>query len=213
VNPSILTGPIGTARAALGRAFTLGHLGNLSHAKGIDTVLDTFRALHGQRGDIRLKLAGPFYPGEARRLVTRALADFPENVEWSGPVFGEEKRIFFNQIDCFLFPTRSESWGIVLNESMAAGVPVIASDRGCIRTVVGDRAGVVIATHEDFASRAGEQVLRWIDDPEAYRAASKAACEQAVFLQQEADETLEQFVDQLFDRHGQREVVGQVTPV
>jgi len=166
-------------------------------------------AVHGARRDIRLKLAGPFYPGEARRLVTRALSDFPENGEWIGPVFGQEKWGFFNQIDCFLFPTRSESWGIVLNEAMAAGAPVIASDRGCIRTVVGDRAGIVIPRDENFASRAAEQVLRWMDNPEEYQAASKAACEQAIFLQREADEVLEQFVDQLYDRHGQREPVRQ----
>jgi glycosyltransferase involved in cell wall biosynthesis len=209
VNPSLMTGPIGTSRTASGQPFTLGHLGNLSHAKGIDKVLDTFRALHNERSDIRLKLAGPFFPGKARRLVTCALLDFPENVEWIGPVFGQEKCNFFNQIDCFLFPTRSESWGIVLNEAMAAGVPVIASDRGCIRAVVGDRAGIVIHPNENFASRAAEQVLRWIDNPEEYQAASKAACDQAIYLQRYADEILEQFVDQLFDSHVQQVAIGQ----
>jgi glycosyltransferase involved in cell wall biosynthesis len=211
VNPSLLTGPIGTPRTSPKHAFTLGHLSNLSHAKGIDKVLDTFRALHPNRREIRLKLAGPFYPGEAQRLVTRAVADFPEHVEWIGPVFGQEKLNFFNQIDCFLFPTRSESWGIVLNEAMAAGVPVIASDRGCIRTVVGDRAGIVVDRNQDFTAPAAEQVLRWIENPEEYQAASSAACEQASSLQREADEVLEQFVDQLSGRKSRQDAVLQTS--
>jgi glycosyltransferase involved in cell wall biosynthesis len=212
VNPSLVAGSIGTPRTACGSPFTIGHLGNLSHAKGLDLVLNTFRTIHGLRGDVRLKLAGPFYPGEARQLVTQALAEFPNNVEWIGPVFGQEKSDFFNEIDCFLFPTRSESWGIVLNEAMAAGVPVIASDRGCIRTVVGERAGIVVNQHEGFASRAAEQIGHWIDNPDEYRAASEAACERAAFLQREADEMLEAFVDQIFDRRVLQPAVRQAAP-
>jgi glycosyltransferase involved in cell wall biosynthesis len=196
LNPSLLSGPIGTSRRTCGQRVTLGHLSNLSHAKGIDSVLDTFRALYQRQCNVRLKLAGPFFPGGARQLVMQATADFPEHVEWLGPVFGEEKSAFFRDIDCFLFPTRSESWGIVLNEAMAAGVPVIAADCGCIRTLVGDRAGTVVARHQDFATRAAEQVLLWMENPESYRDASIAACEQATILQQEAGEVLEAFVEQ-----------------
>lgn len=200
LNPSLLTGPIGTSRRTCGQLFTLGHLSNLSHAKGIDRVLDTFRALRQQQGNVRLKLAGPFFPGGAQRLVTRALADFPQHVEWLGPVFGEQKSAFFRDIDCFLFPTRSESWGIVLNEAMAAGVPVIATDCGCIRTLVGDRAGIVVNRDQDFATRAAEQVLLWMENSQSYQAASNAACEQATVLQREADEVLEKFVEHFTGR-------------
>jgi glycosyltransferase involved in cell wall biosynthesis len=212
VNPSLLTGPIGQSRAEPRKPFTLGHLGNLSRAKGIDIVLDTFRQIHRERGDVRLKLAGPFYPGEARRLVTAARAALPGMVEWMGPVFGEEKWKFYREIDCFLFPTRSESWGIVLNEAMASGVPVIAADRGCIRTVVGKRAGIVIHPNDDFAKRATDQVVRWISNPEEYRAASEAARQRAIDLQHEADETLEQFVDQVFGRPAAQLAARQAAP-
>jgi glycosyltransferase involved in cell wall biosynthesis len=205
VNPSLLTGPIGAPRSAASQPFTIGHLSNLSPAKGIDIVLDTFRRLHKQRSDVRLKLAGPFYPGPARDLVTNALQEFPQNIESVGPVFGEAKLNFFRQIDCFVFPTRSESWGIVLNEAMAAGVPVIAPDRGCIRTVVGDRAGIVIHPGEDFAARAAEQIMKWIDQPDEYRAASEAAWEQATELKREADEVLERFVEQISGQQPARE--------
>jgi glycosyltransferase involved in cell wall biosynthesis len=195
-----LTGPIGTSRGTCGQLFTLGHLSNLSHAKGIDRVLDTFRALHQQQCNVRLKLAGPFFPGGAQQLVTRALAEFPQHVEWLGPLFGEQKSAFFRDINCFLFPTRSESWGIVLNEAMAAGVPVIATDCGCIRTLVGNRAGIVVDRDQDFAIRAAEQVLLWMENSQSYQAASNAACEQATLLQREADEVLERFVEQFTGR-------------
>jgi glycosyltransferase involved in cell wall biosynthesis len=85
-----------------------------------------------------------------------------------------------------------------LNEAMAAGVPVIASDRGCIRTLVGDQAGIVIPADGDFAKLAADQAARWIENPDEYRAASQAACERAAYWKREADQVLEQFVAQVF---------------
>jgi glycosyltransferase involved in cell wall biosynthesis len=83
---------------------------------------------------------------------------------------------------------------------MAAGVPVIATACGCIRTVVGDRAGVVVARDQDFPTRAAQQVLLWMEDSESYRAASEAASDQAAFLHRQAGEVLEKFVEQITDQ-------------
>ena len=73
-----------------------------------------------------------------------------------GPVYGDDKAKFFAEIDVLLFPTqyKHESWGIVLNEALAAGVPVITNDRGCSSIVVGDRAGLVVPDPAQFVASA-----------------------------------------------------------
>jgi glycosyltransferase involved in cell wall biosynthesis len=81
---------------------------------------------------------------------------------------------------------------------MAAGVPVIAYDRGCVEVVVGPRAGVVIDRHKDFSSIAADQIERWMEHEDEYRAASKAAVEQAAFLHDEGRRTLAEFTRYVF---------------
>ncbi len=135
---------VGVAAQAAAVPMRLGHVGNLSLEKGLELVLQTLRELLKAGSQVRLRLAGPCFTAAAERLVNEALREFPDHIEYLGPVYRREKLDFFSAIDCFLFPSRSESWGIVLNEAMAAGVPVISSRHGCISTQVGEHAGLVI---------------------------------------------------------------------
>lgn len=50
-------------------------------------------------------------------------------VRWHGPVPHEEVRGIFARHDLFLFPTLGENFGHVIFESLAAGTPVLVSDR------------------------------------------------------------------------------------
>jgi len=194
IYPSVVAAPLGPARESIATPIRLGHLSNLQLGKGLDLVLDTFHVLRKSGQQARLVLAGTFLNQEARRVVEQAIETHGELIEYIGPVYDADKTRFFAHIDCFVFPTRSESWGIVLHEAMAAGVPVITYDRGCTRTVVGDKAGLVIDRDADFATLAARQVEHWAHNPDEYRAASEAAIEQADHLQREGQRTLDEFV-------------------
>ncbi len=200
VYPSVVSIELGQAKTAAGAPFRLGHLSNLMRAKGLDLVLETFDRLRSAGRDVRLQLAGPFHTPEAKTLVEQAIARHGDSIQYEGPLYGADKQQFFNRIDAFLFPSRSESWGIVLHEAMAAGVPVIASDRGCTRTAVGERAGLVVAGDGDYVSLAVPQIERWIDDGDLYAATSRAAIDQACYLHEEGRRTLALFVDEMFAR-------------
>ncbi len=194
IYPSIVSLPLGQPRRSANKPMRLGHLAHLSVAKGLDHVLETFRALRQQGRDVRLSLAGPFHTVEAERMVADAIKANDGRVEHLGGVYGDGKTEFFNSIDCFLFPSRTESWGIVLNEAMAAGVPVIATDRGCIRTFVANGAGLVVGDDKRFVAEAVRQVEAWIDSQADYAAASLSAINQADLLHREAAEQLEHLV-------------------
>jgi glycosyltransferase involved in cell wall biosynthesis len=200
LNPSVVSLPVRNPRLVPHSPFRIGHLGNLSTAKGLDLVLKTFEELIKNGRSVLLKLAGPYHTSEARNLVEKALAAHPGSLESAGPLYGEQKAEFFDGIDCFLFPSRSESWGIVLNEAMAAGVPVITQDRGCARTAVGSDAGIIVDQESQYVQTAVNQISLWMDNPATYATVSRAACRQAAHLSQVADQQLDDFVRQLWNR-------------
>jgi len=55
-----------------------------------------------------------------------AVATLPD-VEFSGPLEGDEKWAAFRDADLFILPTHSENFGIAVAEAMAAGLPVITT--------------------------------------------------------------------------------------
>jgi glycosyltransferase involved in cell wall biosynthesis len=197
VYPSIVSGPLGRPRVSDSAPFRLGHLSNLTIAKGLDIVVDTFEHLVQSGRNVKLVLAGPVR-GPARRMLHDVLSRHPELIEYRGPLYGADKEQFFADIDVFLLPSRSESWGIVLHEAMCVGVPVVTSDRGCTSVVVGRTGGLVIDANADFLTIAASQIERWIDRPAEYAEASQAALEQAEFLQREGARTLSVFVGRVF---------------
>ncbi len=204
VYPSVVGIEVGQPKRVPGERFCIGHMSNLTPAKGLNRAIETFRVLRAKGCDVRLKLAGPFLARGSEDVVRQAQAEYPEFIEYLGPVHGEAKSRFFAGLDVFLFPTlyENESWGIVLNEAMAAGVPVISYDRGCVRTVVGDDAGRVIDCDTDFPSAAAPQIQRWMENADEYAAASRAAIAQANKLREEGMRTLDQLVTRILSSAG-----------
>jgi glycosyltransferase involved in cell wall biosynthesis len=109
------------ARGRPGKAFLF--VGRLVEAKGVDVLLEAFRAASPDLPGWRLALAGD---GPLRGLAERAAADLPVDV--LGPVPFERIAEAFAGVSVFVLPSRQEPWGQVVPEAMAAGVPVISSD-------------------------------------------------------------------------------------
>jgi D-inositol-3-phosphate glycosyltransferase len=82
----------------------------------------------------------------------------------------------YRDADLFLFPTRYESFGLVVIEAMAAGLPVIVSDVISAGIVTDGRNGVVISGHQpsDYA-----EALRHLASPAARAVIAEASTEDA----------------------------------
>lgn len=105
-------------------------LGRLHPLKGLDLLLDAWRiaARESGLGDRwELVIAGPNEQGTRAALERQARHLGLANVRFSGPVYGAEKARAFADADLFVLPSRSENFGIVVAESLAAGVPVITT--------------------------------------------------------------------------------------
>lgn len=183
------------------RPFVLGFLSNLTLAKGLPLVLETFEQLANDGADVQLLLAGPCLQTEAQELVNSALDKWPQRIAYRGPVYGAEKAAYYSAIDALLFPTeyRNESWGIVLSEALAAGHPVIAYDRGCVSYIVRGGCGTVVPQHADFVAEAVPLVRQWIQAPETHFQASQQALRRSEELTAEANRQFPEFVRQLRD--------------
>ena len=100
--------------------------GQMIARKGLDHLLAAFSALAERRPRVRLLLAGR----EAELLAL--LAALPEavraRIEYAGFQPPEELPRYFARADVFILPSRYDGWGVVVNQAIGAGLPVICSD-------------------------------------------------------------------------------------
>jgi glycosyltransferase involved in cell wall biosynthesis len=123
------------ARHAWGAADepVVGHLANNSEEKGsVDLLRAAAQAWHeGHR--FRLVLAGQEMPN-----FRRFWHHYPckERVHRLGILDARQKRDFFAGLDVFALPSRSDSFGLVLLEAWANGVPCVAYRAGGVAEVI-----------------------------------------------------------------------------
>ncbi len=104
-----------------------GYIGVLKKFKGIDLLLRSFKAV--DRGSLELRLHGTLAGDEEFRPELEALVAADPRVRQLGRYDHEDLPAVMAGIDVMVVPsTTLESYGLVLVESLAFGVPVIASD-------------------------------------------------------------------------------------
>jgi glycosyltransferase involved in cell wall biosynthesis len=113
-------------------------LGRLAPEKGVHDLVEAFRLVYRKQGSGHLSLvgAGP---------LEGALRAHIESVGLNGVVtllgargLLEVEPLFYRSV-ALVLPSNSEPWGLVVNEALSYGCPVIVSDRcGCVPELVID---------------------------------------------------------------------------
>ena len=89
-----------------------------------------------RRGTCRALIVGD---GPEREAVFSALREAGIEPAWPGFVNPEELPGWYQQARILLFPTRLDAWGVIANEAMASGIPVITTpEAGCAGDLVRD---------------------------------------------------------------------------
>ena len=115
------------ARLGIGAGdFVVLFLGRMHRIKRLDLVADAFSLLRSTHPTAHLVLAGP---DEHRLLpdLRRRLAAHADAVHTVGPVGGDEKWALLKDADVMVQASDSESFGVAIVESLAAGVPVVTT--------------------------------------------------------------------------------------
>jgi glycosyltransferase involved in cell wall biosynthesis len=146
-------------------------LGRLSQKKSPDLLLKAFAGLgnattHGS-APAHLAFVGPDESGMKLRLqqMTIELGLF-ERVHFSPPLEGESKWAAYRDADIFVLPSQNENFGNTAAEAVAAGTPVIVSERCGIAPLLKDLAGLVVK-HEEVELR--NALARLLEHEEFYR--------------------------------------------
>jgi glycosyltransferase involved in cell wall biosynthesis len=112
------------------RTRTVLSLGRLHPLKGLDLLLDAWPLAMRELGPgdgWALVIAGPDEQGARAGLERQAQGLGLGNVQFAGPLYGAEKDRAIANANLFVLPSRSENFGIVVAEALAAGVPVITT--------------------------------------------------------------------------------------
>jgi glycosyltransferase involved in cell wall biosynthesis len=94
-----------------------------------------------------------------------------DRVRLTGPMTRAELDATYAEADLLVLASRAETYGMVVTEALAHGLPVVASDVGGVREALGD--GGVLVPPGDAAALAAA-LRRWLTD-EAHRADLRAA--------------------------------------
>lgn len=118
-------------------------VGRLSEEKRIGVLLDAFAFLSRERRDVRLVVAGA---GPARRELELTA---PAGVTFVGELRGHSLAALYASADVFCFPSTTDTFGQVLLEAGASGLPVVAADAGGAQELVTPGATGLLVTPED----------------------------------------------------------------
>ena len=117
----------------------------------------------------------------AQRVQRHALElGIADRVTWTGALVGARLDKAYAAADALVLASRAESWGLVVGEALARGLPVLASDVGGLPEALGQAPsghlpGVLVPA--DDASALAEALRRWLTDAAArhvLRAAARA---------------------------------------
>ena len=114
----------------------------------------------------------PVFAGEVRRRA-------PDRVRFTGPRTGAELDRAYADADLLVLPSRAETYGMVVTEALARGVPVIATDVGGVSEALGH--GGLLVPSEDPAALGGA-LRRWLCEPELREGLRRAAQERRASL-------------------------------
>src|SRR5437762_8041263 len=118
------------------------YVGRISREKDLDVLADAYRRLCDEGLPLQLFIVGhgPYSEAFAQSL--------PEAV-FTGYLRGKELATAYASADIFVFPSTTDTFGNVILEAQACGVPVIVSDSGGPKELVEDRTSGLITRSRD----------------------------------------------------------------
>lgn len=107
-------------------AFKFLYVGRISKEKNLDHLVDAFDILveNGHKADLILVGDGPMMPELRRKYRNR------HDIVFTGYLSGEPLATAYASADAFVFPSTTDTFGNVVLEAQACGLPAIVSDEG-----------------------------------------------------------------------------------
>jgi len=118
------------------------YVGRVSREKDLDLLAQAYRRLRNEGLSVQLFVVGH---GPYSKTLSETLPD----AFFTGYLTGKELATAYASADIFVFPSTTDTFGNVIIEAQASGVPVIVSDAGGPKELVEDKAnGFITRSHD-----------------------------------------------------------------
>jgi phosphatidylinositol alpha 1,6-mannosyltransferase len=156
-------------RVVRDRVFRLGYVGRLRPEKNVRFLAKIEDSLQRDGlGNYRFLIVGD---GSERAWLQRNL----RQADFTGELYGEQLARAYADMDLFLFPSETDTFGNVVMEAMASGTPAVVTSKGGPKYQVQDGVtGFVAADEQDFIAKVKQTMI----SPQLHRSlrvASRAA--------------------------------------
>lgn len=137
--------------------------GQMIARKGVDILIAAFEQIAAENEHVKLLLVGR--EAELPEMLHKTSPTIRERIRYAGFQPPEELPCFFAQSDVFVLPSRYEGWGVVVNQALGAGLPIICSD------AVGAGNDLMVEENNGLKFKAGsvtaltEKMRRFVTDP------------------------------------------------
>lgn len=116
------------------------YVGRLTHVKNLEYLIAKFN----HHPELRLQIIGF---GELEANLRQMAHD---NIEFLGAIDNKELGSYYQACDVFVLASLSEAWGLVVEEALNNGTPVMVSDKvGCAEEIVTRERGVIFSLSPD----------------------------------------------------------------
>ena len=133
-------------------------------AKNVKGLLRAAKMLTEKRQDWQLVLVGTGADYKEVRAYAETLAFPAGTLRWTGELTPREVAEEMHKADAFVLPSNYENAPVVLSESLAMGLPIIASRVGGIPEMVDDESGILVPTRDEKAlAEAMDEMLDNLD--------------------------------------------------
>lgn len=101
------------------------YVGRLIEVKNLPVLFEAFAEAFGGRSGVELRIVG----AGALEASFKERYKGIRNICFVGSKYGAQLQSEYHSASAFILPSEYEPWGLVVNEAMSAGLPVIVSDR------------------------------------------------------------------------------------
>jgi glycosyltransferase involved in cell wall biosynthesis len=173
-------------------------IGNLLSIKGLDLVIQATNEINKEKkGSITLEIFG--YGDPTKWISTSSIG-----ISYKGIIpFGHSQEIVKNY-DYLILPSRHDGWGVVVNEALLQGVPVILSDRVGAKALV-EKSGAGLLFESENVDELKQLLLSLASNPHKQAQYAEKAAQMAEKITPSAAAIyLEEILNYFYFSKGQR---------
>ena len=140
-------------------AFVFGYVGRVNADKGINELIEAFKAVSSTKSNTYLVLVGMLDDANPIKQENLEFAKASENIVLTGNVPAGEVYCHMAMFDALTHPTYREGFGKVLQEAMGVGIPIITTNVPGPSEVVEDGISGVLCEARDSCGLADKMIL------------------------------------------------------